>query len=44
MAYKLTYFQGAGRAWAIRIAFVASGLEWTDERISGKEFGEVRRS
>lgn len=39
--YKLTYFNGRGRAEITRLIFAAAGQKYTDERISdwpkGKE-------
>jgi glutathione S-transferase len=43
--YKLTYFDfDGGRAEAIRIAFHAAGVAFEDQRISFKEFGEMRET
>ena len=44
-AFKLTYFDfDGGRAEPIRIAFHAAGITFEDERLSFKEFGEMRQT
>jgi glutathione S-transferase len=39
--YKLTYFDGRGRAEVVRMLFTAGGVQFTDERVknwpTGKE-------
>lgn len=39
--YKLTYFDGRGRAEVVRMLFTAGGITFTDERVknwpTGKE-------
>ena len=40
--YTLTYFDAAGRAEVIRILFAAAGVEFTDRRLSGPEWGQQK--
>lgn len=43
--FKLTYFDfDGGRAEPVRIAFHSAGILFEDERLSFKEFGEMRHS
>lgn len=41
-ALKLTYFDGNGRGEAIRLILKAGGVDFTDERLSFPEWGEVK--
>ena len=36
--YKLTYFNGRGRAELTRLVFAQAGVEYTDERLTGEEW------
>jgi len=40
--FELIYFDGAGRAEAIRIMFHAAGVDFTDTRFSFKDWPEVK--
>ena len=40
--YKLTYFNGRGRAETARFIFAQAGQEYTDERVTGEEFGKLK--
>ena len=39
MSYKLIYFPLAARGEAVRMALAHAKADWTDERITGEEFG-----
>ncbi|EDV21293.1 expressed hypothetical protein [Trichoplax adhaerens] len=39
---KLTYFNGPGRAELIRLIFAQGGVDFTDERIEGKDWPELK--
>ena len=41
-SYKLTYFNGKGRAELIRFVFAQAGVEYEDKRITGEEFGKLK--
>ena len=41
-AIKLVYFNGAGRAEIVRLILAQGGVEYTDERIEGKDWPEVK--
>ncbi|RDD47698.1 Hematopoietic prostaglandin D synthase [Trichoplax sp. H2] len=41
---KLTYFNGPGRAELIRLIFAQGGVDFTDERIEGKDWPELKSS
>ena len=40
--YKLTYFNGRGRAELIRLIFAQSGVQYEDKRIAGEEWGQLK--
>ena len=40
--YKLTYFNGRGRAEVSRLIFAQAGVEYEDKRISGEEWGQLK--
>lgn len=40
--FKLTYFNGKGRAEAIRIVFAAAGQEYEDNRIEGSTWPDLK--
>ena len=42
--YKLTYFNGRGRAEAIRIIFEVAGVEYEDVRIEREAWPELKPS
>ncbi|XP_002733919.2 glutathione S-transferase 3-like [Saccoglossus kowalevskii] len=39
---KLTYFDGPGRAEAIRLCFVVGGVEFEDERVNKEQWGAMK--
>merc|ERR1711976_895085 len=41
-SYKLTYFNGRGRAEGIRMTLAASGVEYEDKRITFEEWGALK--
>jgi glutathione S-transferase len=42
--YKLTYFNGRGRAEAARFVFAQAGVEYEDVRLTGEEFKEMKHT
>ena len=40
--YKLTYFNGRGRAEAIRLVFAQAGVQYEDKRIAKEEWGVLK--
>ena len=40
--YKLTYFNGRGRAEVSRLIFAQAGVQYEDKRISGEEWGQLK--
>ena len=40
--YKLTYFNGRGRAELIRLILAQAGIQYEDNRISKEEWGELK--
>eukprot|EP00467_Chlorarachnion_reptans_P014467 CAMPEP_0114506966 /NCGR_PEP_ID=MMETSP0109-20121206/11739_1 /TAXON_ID=29199 /ORGANISM="Chlorarachnion reptans, Strain CCCM449" /LENGTH=219 /DNA_ID=CAMNT_0001685649 /DNA_START=42 /DNA_END=701 /DNA_ORIENTATION=- len=42
MSYELVYFNIAGRALEIRLAFSIGKIEFKDTRVTGKEFGALK--
>lgn len=42
--YKLTYFDGRGKAEIIRLIFAAAGVDFEDHRISKEEFAKLKPS
>lgn len=40
--YKLTYFNGRGRAEIIRLVLAQAGIEYTDHRIAGEEWPALK--
>ena len=42
-SYKLTYFDGRGRAEISRLIFAAAGVEYTDERVKDWPAGKDRK-
>ena len=41
-SYKLSYFDGRGRAEIARLMFAAKGVEYTDERLAGEKWMEFK--
>jgi len=44
MSYKLTYFNGRGRAETIRMIFAQAGVAYEDVRIEGAQWPELKPS
>ena len=42
MPYKLTYFNGRGRAEHIRLVFAQAGVQYEDKRIAKEEWGALK--
>ena len=40
--YTLTYFDGKGRAELVRLVFAQAGVEYTDKRVTGEEWGAMK--
>ena len=40
--YKLTYFNGRGRAEVSRLIFAQAGVEYEDKRVSSEEWGQLK--
>ena len=40
--YKLTYFDGRGRAEVVRLIFAQAGVQYEDKRITKEEWGELK--
>lgn len=43
-AYKLTYFDGKGRGEVIRLAFVAGGIKYEDNRVNPPDWPKIKPS
>ena len=41
---KLTYFPGKGRAEISRLILSYAGVKFTDERVTGEQFGAMKSS
>ena len=41
-SYKLTYFNGRGRAEAMRIMFEVAGVPFEDVRVEGEKWAELK--
>ena len=41
-SYKLTYFNGRGRAEIARYIFAQAGVQYEDNRVTGEEFGKMK--
>ncbi len=41
-SYKLTYFNGRGRAEISRYIFAQAGVDYEDNRVTGEEFGKMK--
>ena len=41
---KLTYFAGRGRAEISRLILSYAGVKFTDERVTGEQFGAMKSS
>ena len=44
MSYKLTYFNGRGRAETIRMIFAQAGVAYEDVRIEGAQWPQLKPS
>jgi prostaglandin-H2 D-isomerase / glutathione transferase len=42
--YKLTYFNGRGRAEGVRLLFAAAGVDYEDVRIEKEQWPELKPS
>jgi len=42
--YKLTYFNGKGRAETTRLVFAAAGIKYEDKRVEKADWGALKPS